>query len=244
MWKIQQLSELYIEEPGAWETCSDSNGTKALGLKCGALPPALKSRRHSGAFSLPPLSISLLNFTFFFPPQFPHLLSLTLWWSFCLFPCLQFLSFIFPLTTKLPEQLQPKSNPPTPPPPSPPTPLPLSTPPPYPFPHLLLLSPCPSCSQHGLSRVSGGLFATPGEGSEGAGSVSLIFSFNEDAVICLRGLIRRLINTSHLIISLRGAEILKSNGLPRLHHNTHMRAPLSRRWSAVTSAAQYLSHKG
>lgn len=66
----------------------------------------------------PPLSISLLYFTF--SSKFAHLLSLILWWSFCLFPCLQSLSFIFPL--------QPNC-------------LGSSTPP---APHPSVLSPCPS----------------------------------------------------------------------------------------------------
>lgn len=61
----------------------------------------------------------------------------------------------------------------------------------------------------------------------GGGSASLIFPFNEDAVIRLRGLIRRLINTSHLIISLQGAEVLRSNGLPRPRHNTHTHISIS-----------------
>lgn len=63
MWKIQQLSELYIEEPRAGETCSDSNGTKALGLKYSTLPLAYRSPQLPFAFFLLPFSISLLNFT-------------------------------------------------------------------------------------------------------------------------------------------------------------------------------------
>lgn len=93
MWKIQQLSELYIEEPRAGETCSDLNGTKALGLKCSTLPLAYISSWLPFAFLFPSQHLCLILLS----PQFPHLQSLIPSWSLGLFLCLQLLSFIFPI---------------------------------------------------------------------------------------------------------------------------------------------------
>lgn len=67
MWKIQQLSELYIEEPGAMETCSDSNGIKALGLKYSTLPLAYRSPQLPFAFLFPSPHLSA---KFYFPSNF------------------------------------------------------------------------------------------------------------------------------------------------------------------------------
>lgn len=102
MWKIQQLSELYIEKPEAWETCSDSNGTKALGLKYSTPPLAYRFPWLPFAS----FSLSLLNFTF--PPISSFAVSYTLM-VFLLISLPAVGVFHLPLTTQLPEQLQPKS---------------------------------------------------------------------------------------------------------------------------------------
>lgn len=100
MWKIQQLSELFIERPGARGTCGDSNGTKAPGLKYSPAPLAWR------APSLPSQHLCLPHFTFSpissFPPSYSLMFFLLI--SLCARP-----DFHLPLRTRLVSQQETKS---------------------------------------------------------------------------------------------------------------------------------------
>lgn len=100
MWKIQQLSELFIDRPGARGTCGDSNGTKATGLKYS--PPPLAWR----APSLPSQHLCLPHFTFSpissFSPSYSWMVFLFI--SPCALP-----DFHLPLRTQLAGQHETKS---------------------------------------------------------------------------------------------------------------------------------------
>lgn len=99
MWKIQQLSGLFIERPGARGTCGDSNGTKAPGLK---YSPPLAWR----APSLPSQHLWLPHFTFSpissFSPSYSLMVFLLIF--LCARP-----DFHLPLRTQLVSQQETKS---------------------------------------------------------------------------------------------------------------------------------------
>lgn len=91
MWKIQQLSELYIDQPGAPGTCGDSNGTKASGLKSSPPLPGMES-------SPLPFSVPLsLFFQLLFPSSpISSFAPSSAWW-----PCVPFLTTIFLLELRI-----------------------------------------------------------------------------------------------------------------------------------------------
>lgn len=134
------------------------------------------------------LCISVLCFTPPPPPQFAHLLSLILWWSFWLFPCLQSLFFIFPLQPNCLGSYSPQTTPPPP--------HPISS-----FTRALTLS---FYLVFAVNRDSQGSLGMLRDSKWGVRVQSTSFLFNKDTVICLQALIRWLIHTGDLIISLRG----------------------------------------
>lgn len=228
MWKIQQLSELYIEEPGAGKTCSDSNGTKALGLKYSSPPLAYRSPRLSTAFLFSSLCSVYLCALFYSPPIRSFAVSYTLMVFLVIsLPAVSVLHL--PLTAQLPGQLQPQTTLPTP----------ISS-----FTRALTLS---FYLVFAVNRDSQGSLGMLRDSKWGVRVQSTSFLFHKDIVICLQALIRWLIHTSDLIISLRGTRRVFKTVADQDHPfhpspQTHMHAAHS--WSAVTSTMRYFSHKG
>lgn len=178
MWKIQQLSELYIEEPGAWETCSDSNGTKALGLKYSTPPLAYRSPRLSTASLL--LSASLC-FILPFPPN-------------SLICCLLYSDGLFAYFPACSLCLSS----------SPYSPIAWAVPPP-PRPASIRALTLSFYLVFAVNRDSQKSLGMLRDSKWGVKMQSTSFLFNKDIAICLQALMRWLINTSDLIISLRAA---------------------------------------